>query len=275
MTTPFRHPTDDTLFDLVEGTIDAARMPELERHLARCAACAAFVTSARIGRERSTDAVETMPEAAVASFDAAIDAAWGERVGATTKLPAAAAIPPADDGAGDTIQLERVVPPSRPRRSPAAARPRRRFVRSAIPVFAVIVVGVLAGTSVYVDGLDSGGQVDSKSERSAPSDMEAAAPASPDAGASTEFDSDDGARQKLDEPAVAPEASAPSEPQTDGRDSAAGSASATTPEAIIGAAEPDDEVCIATNDPAQLYLPEGRIPREVIDGPLGTFVVCG
>ncbi|MCW2924136.1 MAG: hypothetical protein JWM98_1540, partial [Thermoleophilia bacterium] len=37
----------------------------------------------------------------------------------------------------------------------------------------------------------------------------------------------------------------------------------------------EDQICIATRDESRLVLPDGRIPRQVVAGPLGTYIVCG
>ena len=42
-----RHPTQDQLVDLVDGELTAARVREIESHLARCTTCHAYVDSLR------------------------------------------------------------------------------------------------------------------------------------------------------------------------------------------------------------------------------------
>ncbi|MEO6866692.1 MAG: hypothetical protein ABI200_01580, partial [Gaiellales bacterium] len=54
----------------------------------------------------------------------------------------------------------------------------------------------------------------------------------------------------------------------------AGTDSSYDDEPYAGDASPD-EICIATLDQTRLYLPDGRVPRTVLRGPLGMYLVCG
>ena len=84
-TDPTPHPSDEQLFDHVEGKLRRGHSQEVAQHIASCATCAALVAQAAAGNVRAaaTDAgvaiVEPLPPAAAEQLHAAIGAEWSRR----------------------------------------------------------------------------------------------------------------------------------------------------------------------------------------------------
>lgn len=230
-----RHPDDEQLFDLVDGALDDAATERVQRHIARCAACAAFVRSATEGAAALDEPVQPMPAAAAEAMHMAIDAEWRARRAVTEPEPAPEPDP-------DPVPMFAPVP------TLEQPRPTRRRARRLLPVLAFAVLATLAGTSVYVgqqSGSDSSSS-DAKSTESTTSVSEALSSAS---GAGLET-----AARAADSAATA----APVDPSVQ-----------------LDQGIELDRICIATLDETALYLPDGRIPQQVLRGPLGIYVVCG
>lgn len=70
------HPSDEQLFDLVEGTLTSAHRESVERHVAACAVCTAQLTAARAGRDLARVKIEPMPAVASQRLTAALAREW-------------------------------------------------------------------------------------------------------------------------------------------------------------------------------------------------------
>ena len=145
------HPDDATLFDLLEGELDAAREQAVIAHVERCSACAAFMDAALAGTPETTTAVVAMPEAASQQLHLRMAEGWRERMAALAahEARADAAVPsiPMPSGAPQPgtptyRPLPTTVPSSRPRRG--------GWRRALVPSFAAAVLAVLAGTSIWI-----------------------------------------------------------------------------------------------------------------------------
>lgn len=281
-----RHPDDATLFDLVEGALDDARAETVQAHLSRCPACAAFVAAARAGAAVSSSAVEEMPAEAVARLDVTVAAAWRDRVAGIAAAEALEDATPVAVGATDVIATAPIdADPIGNDSRPASAR--RRGVRRLVPVLAFVVLGTLAGTSLYLgeqqpkDGATLGrGEQETATENTAP---EPPSPSAVDGGAI-----EAGAPPVADTSVSAGEPAGGEEYKVQ-RDVAAATGGAMS-EAADAASSPVDpseppadydefveqqQLCLVTRDQSQLVLPEGRIPTQITQGPLGLYLVCG
>jgi hypothetical protein len=296
-----RHPADDVLYDLVEGTLDDARAQDVGRHVARCAACAAFVDAARSGAAATSGPIPAMPADAVAALDRAVAGAWRERVAgiAAAEQVADSVTPPFE-----TAQLIGVDRPTTavPVASTEAGRvaPQRRRARWLVPALAFVVLGALAGTSWRAGEQRPGAGTDAASKpsavsadetastASAPSSVESSAPASSLPDPSTQAQEAGRAATSAPE-GVAADTAISSGNAAVGAGSTAGSATGAPP--LLGDTSLDGIVappvkseggegdgvltCIATRDETRLYLPDGRVVQLVTSGPLGIYVVCG
>lgn len=271
-----RHPDDETLFDLIDGSLDPAREQQVVVHLSRCAACAAFVSAARVGAPDTTTAVVQMPSAASERLHLRMREGWRERmerIGAAEEVvaPDGVLIPPRVDDA------------HMPGRERPAPRPWRRRL---VPVLAFGVLAALAGTSVWVvdeTPAPRQGSVDAESgsvvaEPGAGSDEASELASVPDIAADTATAPSAGG------PAASTGAPPPADgatvddPNVDGR---------TVPADRVGpegeVAEPpggaeqfvDGTICVLTFDETAIELPDERIPQQVLEGPLGLLLVCG
>lgn len=307
-----RHPDDETLFDLVEDTIEPARAAKVRAHLARCSACTAFVAAARAGAPVTSSAVEEMPAEAAANLMGAVTTAWRDRVAGIAAAEAAQdAGAPGAGAAGSEIATTPVPVPGgefagyAPANDAAratevgrpSARPRRR-ARRLVPVLAFVVLGTLAGTSILI-GNDStsndattvtrdGGaeSADGTVSGEALSDPGSPEPSiAPSSGADEAVpDSAGGETGGAAAPATGAagtESSANAEKSA--RDSTAAAGGATNATGVTAVPPPSDydafvdqdRTCIATLDEAQLALPDGRIPTQITQGPFGLYLVCG
>ena len=285
-----RHPDDETLHDLVAGTLDDARSATVRAHLARCAACAAFVQSAASTAQLlAAEAVETMPAAAAERLHASVATAWRERVAGIAASEAAAdadaTVPVPVPSAGEFAGYAPITPDEQPGAAKAATTkaPTRRG-RRLVPVLAFVVLGALAGTSYLVGQQQEPGTANDAStattsgdagataseERDAAMSPEAVAP--PEAGAPVAGDVATGTAV---EPGSVESDKAAADAAAGGVvDSAAPTAPLPPPSDYDDFVE-QDRLCIATRDEAQLMLPDGRIPQQIVRGPLGTYLVCG
>lgn len=300
MQEPTRHPDDATLFDLVEGTLDAAAAAPVREHLGRCAACAAFVSAARAAAPETTAAVVAMPDPAAHRMHLRLSQEWRARV---ASIAAAEALEdariPAPHAAA-TIPDDDLVPlrPDPPRVVEPPARP--RWSRRLVPLAGVAVLAGLAGTSVWLGDAPSGpgSGAESGGQAATPAMDDAAVPgASGEQGAATAGAPPPSGLEGAAEQQALDAATAPP-PAADGAgggspggvegaiggDTAAGSRGAMVePDAgAAGAPGPPigyDELvptqCVAAFSEAQLVLPDGRIPLRIVDGPLGIYLVCG
>ncbi len=256
-----RHPDDATLFDLIEGALAPADEQRVRAHLSHCAACAAFVQAAQAGAPVTSSAVEAMPHDAAADLHAAVTAAWRERVAG---IAATEAAQDAADAAGDgkfggsaPVELEPPAPPA-----PVAA-PRRRRSRRLVPVLAFVVLGTLAGTSLYIG------------EESSDTSLSEIVQEAEEAGEAS-MSSGEGAMSadEQDTSKVGRDAAVMAEPSVSGAaDSAVGGVE--PPPAGYDEFIDRDRICIVTRDPTQLALLDGRVPMQITRGPLGIYLVCG
>ncbi|MBC7461364.1 MAG: zf-HC2 domain-containing protein [Thermoleophilia bacterium] len=272
MTAPSRHPDDATLFDFAAGELDTQGRAVVQQHLARCAACSAFIAASTAGATALAGVVAPMPEAASNRLRLALDDEWGTL------------------HAGERAPI--VATPLVPARSTRVGRERRPRARAwrrrAVPVLAFAVIAALAGVSFTL--------VDNPASTPRPRDS---APTTTATTATTEGAStsragaaSEGSSGRIEEQAAtATDAAAP----TDGGAPATGSPAAATAQAA--SAELDEQVatggpveapieydpatgmpipvCVAGFDPARIALPGNRSPATVIQGPLGLYVVCG
>jgi anti-sigma factor RsiW len=87
-TSPDSHPSDEQLYELVQGTLPAARDHDMRQHLGACARCAALVQLAESARPTSA-AIEPMPHARAQQMHAALAEEWElRRPGTRTARPA-------------------------------------------------------------------------------------------------------------------------------------------------------------------------------------------
>lgn len=245
-----RHPDDEVLFDLVDGSLDDAAADLAQRHLARCSACAAFVRAATDGADALAAPVDPMPAAAAESLHLSINAAWRDRRDAI-----------AADEQATPVLIDVASTPLDPA-TDIPSPPRRRRARRLLPVLAFAVLATLAGTSIYI-GQQPADEPTVSVESSAPE---------PTAAPSSERSTDD-ARKSLSTESTDADIDAGAV-----ADAAAGAA-ASAPAGVGG--DPYDDlmtqefVCIASRDEFDLTLPDGRIPQQILRGPLGIYVVCG
>lgn len=269
-----RHPADDELFDLVAGALDERAAQLVQRHIARCAACAAFVAAATAGGEAASGLVEPMAAEDVARLDAAVAAAWRER-----RESIAAAEHAEDLAAPAELPVAPVVPaptptPPAPTPSPGRAPTRRaRRARWLVPALGLTLLALLAGASVYL-GTESGR-----------SSLDQATPGT----AEVERSTGSTAPEELgsaDSTASAPAAGVDADASASaGTGAGAGATSGTPtdpaltvpPVGLEETAPPEalETACVATFDPASVQLPGGRAPTQVLAGPLGLYVACG
>lgn len=166
-----------------------------------------------------------------------------------------------------------------------------------MPVLAFVVLGALAGTSIYIGERGASGGGDGASVQ----DVEQPAPesAAPE-DTSRDLSDTGGGSEMAGESAAGDAATAPqagkatSEPLFgEDRSGAAGGAQSTGPTSGPGTstttisgsvgAPPDgayvdeegDRTCVATRDETQLTLPDGRLAQEILTAPFGIYVVCG
>lgn len=299
-----RHPDDDVLFDMVEGSLEPDRVQQVERHLSRCAACAAFVAAARSGREAARSARVELPRERADELALALRAAWRERregVLAQERATEPEAETAAIGGQEPTEVLEAI--------PTTTALPRTRRGRRLLPILAFGVLATLAGTSVYV------GEERAVPERAITEEGATVGDGAPESGGSASEDgaaSEDSGRGVQGATSSAPAGDGPiegdptgsvppvppgdpsdataelgtgaveddaggrpsSRAETDGGADTAEDGSAT---ALDGseAGEVAESTCIATLDEGALVLPDGRIAQQVLRGPLGLHLVCG
>jgi hypothetical protein len=252
-----RHPDDEVLFDLANGALDDGTTDLARRHIARCAACAAFVRAATDGAAALVEAVEPMPEQSAQSMHLSINAAWRERRDS---------IAADEQSTPVSVNADVALAPLDPEAEPIPL-PRRRRARRLLPVLAFAVLATLAGTSVYI-GQQTSDDQSVATTTSDSTDAERAAPALSDA---IDHAAAPAAGAADTEGAAAP----------DGIAKSTGTDAAAAPENSVPADEPYDNFiandirCVATRDETELSLPDGRIPQQIIQGPLGIYVVCG
>lgn len=270
MMTPASHPDEATLFDLIEGALPEARAREIEAHLDACADCGALVTAALAGSPDDVTPVTAMPSEAVAKMDAALASAWRDRTAAI-----AAAEVATDADRVDTLTQTPLIPTAMDLGTsgeqgvaePASrSRARGRRGRRLVPILAFCVLGALAGTSIWV-GTQPGSGGDTRSA----SDEAATSVTAKDSSVSGGATAEEFAQREVQPLPSTPETSAvtPEEDMGAGSDAADGFAPPPTEQ------KQEQWLCIATLDETQLYLPDGRVPREVLTGPLGLYLVCG
>jgi hypothetical protein len=253
------HPDDEQLFDLIDGALDAARSEQLRRHLARCAACAAFVEAAGAGASAARGAAEPMPELLDAQLHAAVRVAWRERRDAI----AAAELDHDAIAALDVVPVPAVS-------SAGAPASRARRLRRLVPIAAFALLATLAGTSVLI-GNDP--KTPDRGDQQATQD---------DVGS---LASDDAVSELYAEPEDDAAGSSPAAGADSGVERSASpstadgpaKSSADSPTAAVPGVQPSsgELLCIATADATQMQLPDGRIPQQVLLAPLGIYVVCG
>jgi hypothetical protein len=282
-----RHPADDVLYDLVEGALDDARAQDVQRHVGRCAACAAFIEAATSGAVATSSLVSPMPADAVAALDVAVAGAWRERVaGIAVAEQAADAVAPAFEtaplvAAGSPTTAMPVASPD------AGGAPKtRRRARWLVPALAFVVLGALAGTSwqageqrpaVGAESASKAGSTDADEAASTVNAPASESPAAREADAAA-IESDSGVAAAAGTSTDAASGAAAGGP-------AAGAPPLQGDATLDGAVAPpvapegfeDDGVltCIATRDETKLFLPDGRVAQLVTSGPLGIYVVCG
>jgi hypothetical protein len=264
------HPDDEQLFDLVDGALDAAGSEQLRSHLARCAACAAFVEAAGAGATAARGAAEPMPEVLDAQLHAAVRVAWRERRDAiaASELEHDAIAAPAAQAHEAATALDAVPVPAVSSAGAPASHTRR--LRRLVPIAAFALLATLAGTSVLIG--DEPRTPDRGDQQAAQDDVGSLA--SDDAFNELYAEPEDGAAGSSAAPGADSGVERSASPSTaDGPEQP----SAESPTVAVPGVEPssDELLCIATADATQMQLPDGRIPQQVLRAPLGIYVVCG
>lgn len=275
------HPPEDALFDLVEGSLDAARARSIEQHLAACDECSTLVESARAGATAARGADLSMPADASHRLHLALADTWDELHATSRPLPA------------------------------APAHTTRRWSRRLVPALAFALLATIAGTSILAVDERPGGGRDAEEEVTQREDADVSTGTSADLLqpersrdlATNEKSARSGAESGAAgtaSPAVAPQEDGggpvsaeapggpggppPAPPGTGDHAGSPGGVTATTPSTTqpgpdeaepVPEPDPDPETCVLTFGQYRLVLPDGSVPDRVIDGPLGMFIVCG